>query len=81
MTGRAIPLETPERALTTPERDLPRLPRHPGPQATAVRCAKCDKVLGVREGGHIFVRHNGREATYSLPAEVRCERCNARTQV
>jgi ribosomal protein S27E len=56
-----------------------RLPRHPGPRAVAVRCAKCDKVLGVRDGGHLFVRHNGREATYSLPAEVRCERCGGRT--
>jgi len=56
-----------------------RLPRHPGPHASAVRCEKCDKTLGVRDGSVIFVRHNGREATYSLPAEVRCERCGGRT--
>jgi len=57
-----------------------RLPRHPGPTAAAVRC-KCGKTLGVRDGGHIFVRHDGREGTYSLPAEVRCERCGTRTML
>ena len=56
-----------------------RLPRHPSHRATAVHCAKCGKTLGVRDGDHLFVRHNGREATYSLPAEVRCERCGHRT--
>ena len=58
-----------------------RLPRHPGPRAVAVRCERCDKTLGVRDGAVIFVRHNGREATYSLPAEVKCERCGARTML
>ena len=72
-------LETPERPLETPERALTRLPRHPGPGARAVHCEKCDKTLGVRDGAVIFVRHNGREGTYSLPAEVRCERCGGRT--
>lgn len=72
-------LEQPRAPLEQPERALTRLPRHPGPGARAVRCAKCDKTLGVADGGHIFVRHNGREATYSLPCEVRCERCGHRT--
>lgn len=56
-----------------------RLPRHPGPHAHPVKCAKCGKTIGVRDGAYLFVRHDGREATYSLPAEVRCERCGTRT--
>lgn len=58
-----------------------RLPRHPGPRATVARCGKCGKTLGVVEGRHLFVRHDGREATYTLPAEVRCERCGHRTML
>lgn len=62
-----------------------RLPRHPGPHARAVACqgrqGACGKTLGVVDGAVIFVRHNGREATYSLPCEVRCERCGQRTTV
>jgi ribosomal protein S27E len=58
-----------------------RLPRHPGPHARPVKCHKCEKTLGVVDGGHIFVRNNGREGTYSLPAEVKCERCGTRTMV
>jgi ribosomal protein S27E len=58
-----------------------RLPRHPGPRAVAVRCAKCDKTLGVRDGAHVFLRHHERELVAHLPCEVRCERCGARTLV
>lgn len=58
-----------------------RLPRHPGHRATVARCGKCAKAIGVVEGAYIFVRHNGREATYSLPCEVRCERCGHRTML
>lgn len=58
--------------------DTTRLPRQPGPRATVARC-KCGKVLGVVEGGHLFVRHDGRELTATLPAEVRCEKCGRHT--
>lgn len=58
-----------------------RLPRHPGPHAAPVRCAKCGKTLGVRDGGHLFVRHHDREIVAPVPCEVRCEKCGTRTLV
>jgi hypothetical protein len=60
--------------------DTTRLPRHPGPRAQAARC-QCGKVLGVTEGAVIFIRHDGRELTATLPAEVRCEKCGKRTML
>ena len=60
--------------------NLERLPRHAGPGAVAVRC-RCGRVLGVVEGGYLFVRHDGRELTATLPAEVRCEKCGHRTNL
>jgi DNA-directed RNA polymerase subunit RPC12/RpoP len=62
-----------------------RLPQAPGPNAHPIYCegkdGRCRQKLGMADGRHIFVRHNGREATYSLPAEVQCERCGHRTML
>jgi hypothetical protein len=72
-------LETPERQMETPERDLTRLPRHPGPGARPVICSgragTCRKLLGIADGAYLFVNNDGREIVAALPATVRCERC------
>jgi hypothetical protein len=58
-------LETPERQMETPERDLTRLPRHPGPGARPVICSgragTCRKLLGIADGAYLFVNNDGRE--------------------
>jgi hypothetical protein len=60
--------------------NLERLPRHAGPGGTAVRC-RCGKVLCVVEAGLVFIRHDGRDVTATLPAEVRCDCCGHRTTI
>lgn len=56
-----------------------RLPRHPGPHATVVKCdgraGKCGQTIGVVDAGLLFVRHEGREMVSGLPCHVRCDRC------
>ncbi len=69
-----LPLE--HQAITNQER----LPRAPGAGATVARC-QCGKALGVVCGAHLFVRHDGRELTATLPVEVRCERCGRHTRI
>jgi hypothetical protein len=56
-----------------------RLPRHPGPHARPAACEHCHKTIGVVDGSFFFMRHKGREGTFHLPAEVRCDACGHRT--
>lgn len=59
---------------------LTRIPRRPGPTATPVRCRN-GHMLGIVDGAWLFQRHDGRESTSALPAEIRCDRCGRYTLV
>lgn len=64
-----------------------RLPRRAGPHGRVVRCAHrrgeraCNNILAVVDGSHVFYKDRGLELTATLPAEMRCERCNQYTML
>ena len=61
----------------------PFLPRRPGAATTppetadaAWRCTRCDKLLGVRRGGRLHLRHSrNHEYLVCLPVSATCRAC------
>lgn len=69
---------------TLPEAIVGRLPEHRGHHKAAIpggddtiRCPRCSRVLGVRVGSLICVRHQRREIVAGDVRSIRCEDCRA----